>query len=541
MQYEPSYPASKGALREELLSILSNRDFVEFCKFVRITPKDGQAIAFSYDKWFPAQRAFQRQRTRKDVVLKPRQVGFSTMEFIRDLFYALTHPNSTVAILATDDELAKDFLRRIRDVYSYLSELDSKVFPPLDPNRFKKIIAQANKLRLHNGSYILAISAGATEHTADKAARGSSINRLHCSEVAFWKEPDATMRAAFQAVPKTLDSEVVIESTPNGLGTFFSKFVQKASEGENGYKLHFYPWFEHPEHKATLIPDRVFEPRNPYEHKLLKLNLAPERLWFFRQQSETVGLNAVLSEYPSDPYSCFVATGNMFLSPEEHQHLESIIQPPIHVAYIDSIPMRIWEHPQEGADYIVACDIAGGTGGDNSVAYVMNRKSMQLAALLVTNNLLPKHFGKLAITIATQYNDAFFVHENNSFGESVADALREERYTRCYKRKLPNGNRAIGWITNSATRPRLIETLKETIQDQTLTRLDADLFRELTLLEVLPTGRIQAKGKGKDGKDDRVFALALALTIRAEAKPKLTSTGYQSLGKVNSPAKGILW
>ena len=72
------------------------------------------------------------------------------------------------------------------------------------------------------------------------AGRGLTIQNLHCSEVARWGRMRPEVLAALRAaVPP--GGEIVLESTPNGVGGCFYREWQRAEE--TGYVRHFFPWW----------------------------------------------------------------------------------------------------------------------------------------------------------------------------------------------------------------------------------------------------------------------------------------------------------
>ena len=69
---------------------------------------------------------------------------------------------------------------------------------------------------------------------------------MHLSEFAFWpapegKEPKKQLAGILQAVPKTMETEVVIESTANGFNEF-KEFWDDEVAGKNEWKPLFFPW-----------------------------------------------------------------------------------------------------------------------------------------------------------------------------------------------------------------------------------------------------------------------------------------------------------
>lgn len=535
MDYQPTYPKTKKGLREDLIRILREKDLIEFAKYCTITQKDGTPFSFSYDRWFPSQKEFHHNQTGKDICTKGRQIGMTRYNLVRNLFYALVNPNTSVMVLARDQSDAKDFMLTMKDVYDGLVDLGNAAGIPelFPPRNSPKLINQKERFRLSNGSTILVQTAGASSYTADGAARGKTINRLHCSESAFWKAPSETMRAAFQAIPKLPSSEVVIESTPNGFGNWFQRFYYRALDGANGYKAHFFPWYEHPEHKETPTGDENFVPQNTTEKRLKnELNLPLERLLFFRYRTEELGSESqALKEYPIDEHAGFVASDSQFLTPEENSYLSSILAAPIDTLDIDGQELLIYEQPQPNAKYVIGADVSGGVGGssDNSALVVLNKATAQIAAVFATNIQIPKIWGETLARVGSLYNTAETAVESNSMGIAAIDSLKAQKYPKIYNARPKTG--LPGWKTNSATRPTIFQALKEAIHDEVFESMDPQLFRELRNLQVDSNGRIEATNKKnrKGTKDDLVMALAIALFVRSQVKKPLTKRSFHVL------------
>ena len=72
-------------------------DFRKFCALLTIRLKEGGEAPFRYATWHQEQKQFQIARTGRDIVLKPRQVGFSTLELARDLLRDLRRRHAQLA------------------------------------------------------------------------------------------------------------------------------------------------------------------------------------------------------------------------------------------------------------------------------------------------------------------------------------------------------------------------------------------------------------------------------------------------------------
>src|SRR3546814_17839588 len=75
--------------------------------------------------------------------------------------------------------------------------------------------------------------------------RSDTIQFFHGSEVAHWANAEEHAAGALQAVPRAAGTEVILESTANGVGGLFYNLWQAAVRGEGDYQAIFIPWFRH--------------------------------------------------------------------------------------------------------------------------------------------------------------------------------------------------------------------------------------------------------------------------------------------------------
>ena len=73
--------------------------------------------------------------------------------------------------------------------------------------------------------------------------RGTTIQYFHGSEVAFWPHASEHAKGILQAVPDARDTEIILESTGNGIGNYFHQQWQLAERGESEYQAIFVPWY----------------------------------------------------------------------------------------------------------------------------------------------------------------------------------------------------------------------------------------------------------------------------------------------------------
>jgi hypothetical protein len=65
--------------------------------------------------------------------------------------------------------------------------------------------------------------------------RSSTVQLFHGSEVAFWKNAETHAAGVLQAVPNEDGTEVILESTANGIGNFYHQNWLAAERGEGDF------------------------------------------------------------------------------------------------------------------------------------------------------------------------------------------------------------------------------------------------------------------------------------------------------------------
>lgn len=189
---------------------------------LKIVNKEGEVVPFILNA---IQKKFIELRTGRDIILKARQEGFSSL--ILAMFTAdfVLKPNTTNVIVADITENAEALLERVKFFLdSYEQVTGVKV-----PLKYNSKYELQNKL---NGSKY---SIGTAENT--EFGRSRTITNLHMSEAAFYTHLDKILAGALQAVVPT--GNVVIETTANGFNDF-KKLWEAAKNGENGFKPLFF-------------------------------------------------------------------------------------------------------------------------------------------------------------------------------------------------------------------------------------------------------------------------------------------------------------
>jgi hypothetical protein len=256
----------------------------------------------------PAQRLFLAAFHHRNIILKARQLGFSTLIEILALDHALFNPDQEVVVIAhTQSAATKLYRKKVQFAYDNLPPFVRKLRPTIERNQTQMVF--------NNGSSIEVTS----------SARGGTPHFLHVSEMGkiSAKFPDKAVEintGSLQGVP--LSGRIIIESTAEGQGGEFHDLSNRAqAKRESGAKLkpsdyafHFFPWWMDPNYR--LAPDGV--PISPKDHEYLDrveetMNCVldmPQRAWYVSKRDNDFATTPDLMwrEYPSTPEEAWQAS-----------------------------------------------------------------------------------------------------------------------------------------------------------------------------------------------------------------------------------------
>ena len=436
-----------------------------------------------------AQQEYSRTCSKRNIVLKARQLGMTTYVAARFFIQTITQPGTTTVQVAHSQESAEEIFRIVHRFWENLPE---------ETQRGALVTSHANVRQIvfprMDSEYRVATAAD------PNAGRGLTIHNLHCSEVARWprdgEEVLASLRAAVPA-----EGEIVLESTPNGAGGVFYEEWQRATE--TGYTRHFFPWWYEPNYvgdvsKVPLYPLSVEEEELAKRAGLSEAQLAFRRL----NRAQLRGLAA--QEFAEDDVSCFRASGECIFDLSAIDRAINGCGEPLEVR--DNRRVTVWWPPQTKKRYIIGVDPAGGgSEGDYACAEVIDRASgMQCAEL--HGHYSPRELASRVAELGKSYNEALLVVERNNHGHAVLEDLRHERYRRVYR----EGNQE-GWLTSAVSRPAMIENLASVLIEA------PSLFHSSLLLNECRTFVRHADGSSSaaaGAHDDCVMAMAIAWAAR---------------------------
>jgi len=424
------------------------------------------------------------------ILYKFRQKGGSAG--VAALFYTqmVLAQNQSALVAAHDDESCRILWAKVQLFHAYLNRKDanSKLPKPRYDNRKELIWGPP-----HNSKYRVQVGIRELD-------RGGTNTHVHCSELGFWLTPTQTLNSVLQTVPNTIESVVVLESTPNGdSGEFYNQWCEatewqaKHPGSYEGFFPLFYGWIGDRECRMRIPRDYSFEPFDAEERHLIeRYKIDREQLYWRRWTIRNKCLNDVElfhQEYPGTPSEGFLSTGRHAIPAaiREYHHWSARRAAPqyaeliwldrglrrVELRHCEMKPncWQIYEPPSDDAQYSIGGDPAEEklsdptnprSESDFSVAAVLNRRRISSAAQF-RGKLSPMDFGDEMLKAGIYYHDAWLAPEINGAGVAVLDHLKNARYQNIYRRRPkietidPSDPRLLGWRTSDkSTRQQMI-------------------------------------------------------------------------------------
>ena len=414
-----------------------------------------------------------------NIILKSRQMGISTLTAAYSLWLMTFFTDKNILIISITQETAKEIVTKVRFANDNL------------PAWLKVQCVEDNRLslRLKNGSQIKAVSSAGT------AGRSAALSVLIIDEAAFidnieeiWLSSQYTLSTGGRAI---------ILSTPNGVGNFFHKTWVAAEAGENKFNTIRLPWNLHPDRDQTWRD----------------------------QQTELSGIKGAAQECDCE----WSTSGNQVVSVDVLEfYKKTYIKDPIEKRGATQ-DLWIWERPDYSKNYMISADCARGDGADFSAFHVFDVETLEQVAEY-KGQITTKDFGNLLVTVATEYNNALLVVENNNIGWASLQQIIDREYQnlfysssdlkvvdieRTYSNKLNNTEKKAvpGFTTTNINRQLIINKMEAFFREQQIVIRSVRLYEELNVF--IWNG---AKAEAMKGyNDDLVMSLGIGLWVRDTA------------------------
>lgn len=412
---------------------------------------------------------------RFNIVLKSRQLGYTTVTAAFCLWAAMFNTDKAIIVVSTDLATAKTFFRKVAFAWEKL------------PKFFKVFINVETKTKqeigFSNGSFVKAIPTG------DAAGRSEALSMLVVDEAAFIPG----FEELYSQVYPTLSTggRCVILSTPGPKGNKYHQLWEDAEAKRNEFNAIKLPWHVHPDRDEK------------WYHQTLR--------------------NMGAAKFEVEFNCSFEGAEDNFFKPELIDKVSSAVEMPL--ATDDET--WIWKAPQEGHKYVIGADVARGDGGDYSTLHVVDVETGEVV-VEDRRHENPREFALRSIRYAKEYNSALIAPESNTFGYMMISAIRDEGYQNVYFQRVENWRKAqtgnflperAGFSTQRESRNAALIRLEEFLDDGFLKIKSQRFLDEMQTFILKPTKSGAMKPAAIKGKhDDLIMSLAIASVVIYQVK-----------------------
>lgn len=369
--------------------------------FLIIKGKGGALVPFQFNRaqlyvHDRLETQLQKRGFVRALVLKGRQQGISTLIQGRYFHKVITRRGTKAFILTHEAAATKN-----------LFEMTSRYYNNLVPGLCPKADTSSTK-ELYFKSFDSGYAVGTAGNKG--VGRSQTIQLFHGSEVGFWPHAEDHAKGVLQAVSNEPNTEVILESTANGIGNYFHSLWKAASSGASEYQAIFVPWYWQPEY---TLKQEGFSPTEE-ESELLRFHgddgLTLEHLCWRRtkigelSRDYDAGLELFKQEYP------FTAN-EAFLNPIDNVFIPS--------KYV----MRARKSDvQSEAGLIIGVDPA--IGDNDRTAIIRRRGRVAFNLQTLTNHNTMELAGYLKRIILEEKPVKVYI-DSIGIGAGVVDRLRE--------------------------------------------------------------------------------------------------------------------
>jgi hypothetical protein len=444
---------------------------------------------------------------RYTVIVKARQLGYTTLAMADILWHSLFQPGSNLLLVSKNQDSANKNLGMVKFMYQFLPDWMKERGPKLEKAaEYKLEFEFADGMKCQVKSFAGTETAGA----------GETATMVVLDEFALMPDPTNTYRT----IMPTTDAggKILIISTARGAYNEFAKIYKNAKNKTNQFIPIFQPWSA-----SKLITLKE------YEIKRREFSANP---WEF------------YSEYPSNDIEAFRESGNpRFINlpddADEMQYRGYLKENENGIDFIidDEGQLYINEYPDYNLNYYIGADPAQGKGGDYSTAHVMTvdeNNIPRIVAFYRSNTIEPVDWAIDMDMLGRFYSGKssgalLAIEDQGGQGQLPINELhRNLNYPNPYlyrptgKKGYKYSDRLFSFPMTADKRKMIIDKLADYLSNANTTTpslqgIHKDLLEELNqfVRQELPSGGVRyAADYGCH--DDLVMSLAITLWILTE-------------------------
>lgn len=519
-------------------------DFVDFCsEIVIMDKKRREKIPFILNN---IQLQFVQDMHTRNVVVKPRQVGFTTLCRTLILYFAKETHDLNIGILFQDEKAAR---KQTRDLQKFIEEHGESVGLKISP----RASALDGFEITPNNIFVAVDTAGAAN-----PFRSQTMDFILASEVGFWKNVDNVIDAVLPAVGE--DGIIIYESSPSLEGKAFANLyyegktnTEQAKErnlpiDKEKVKSFFFSFLDFHDYGKTPPDDWIPSPEDMsffrenekttmdhvfFRRSVLGENPTPAKYNYFRTNFPIDDLTCFQSADSSTAFNYEELSKFVFSNPADLQNPRFSKHKFLH-QYIGGNSLRIFEEANAHMDYFFGIDTAKGNGGDANAIVVVgvnqNDKGSGRVVCAYSDNMIA--FTDFHRVVADLYryfmfpnrNSVYILIESNMHGDSVMHMLKETIV----------GNGFTGIRTTKDIKSKIIANIENYILSGEEEEHNRGIRDEILLAQLKKYSTDPKIAKHQS--DDLVVAFGLALQAKkvnfGTSRPGFALTYDPSSGKV---------
>lgn len=502
----------------------------------KIRTKDGFMTIFKPNR---AQSEFIKGAHNRNIILKSRQLGFTTFECIDILDEVLFNENY-LALMIFHTKLAAE------DAFRNKITLAWENIPNTIKRKFQVDADKAGEIRFKHSEGVYSAVACRT------SGMSGTYSRLHVSEFGIVASEEPTkanelLIGTFPSVPSS--GRLDIESTARGANGLFYDMYMKALEITEAERTpsDFKPWFfnwtwddkaigEVTKNEIISLLNKLPEELKRYQ---VKYNLTNQEICFYYKKLKEYSLpfaqafKKMKSEYPTTIEEAFEGSGiKLFDIDVVNRAIQNAAElPPPEM----SGQWRYYASYRPNHRYAIGVDVAEGVGRDSSAITVMDfthctndnkgnpEGKAKVVATYSNDKIAPDILAYEIRNVARIYGNPLVAVERNNHGHATLAILKQIYpskliYRQILTDKLTNQEtERLGWDTNGRSKPIMFYDLKTAVEDERFECYALEILREMMTYDESKLNQLKDKEEETNHWDLLVSA-AICYQMRDLAK-----------------------
>lgn len=488
---------------EFLTELVTNkRKYIE--NTMSIVDRDMNTVPFGFNY---SQNHYWPNRTRRDIILKAGQLGFTSIigaDFLHD---CITIPGTVSVIVAYEEFITQRILNRVKF-------FESTIPKEIKPELYHRSSYELTWPEINSTLYI----GSARSYTF---GRGERLTNFLGTEIAFWPDPKRIMDAVLQRA-----NRVILESTPFGEGTYYHEVCQEAIGGNSIWTMHFYPWW-FGEYNTLPPSSDLALPKD----RITPLTYTTEELDLIEQVKEVYGMQLTEGnirwrrqkinelkenfwfEHPEDIDSCFYTTSEMYFDKDTLDEMAKRCRPPL----MQHNNADIWYLPEDGVLYHIGSDPTVGEVNNAAALVWCFKYDKPVHCATLYGRWEPYVFAEKLKALGYYYHTAMNAVEANNPGIAVLQAMQD--YPNLYRRQdiitgIEKGQ--LGWLTTDSSKSYMMSVFHK--YHMMVDGEPGIITHDIRLVREARNMRHYGLKVISTGTDDIFMAAAVGLVTK-EAKP----------------------